>query len=108
MVAPPKPVQPAGAKPATPVTRSVTVQRSPNHTLADNAVDENPNKNPDKNPADKTAGQHASANQSTPQRLERSDLEDLARRLLDPVGRLLRAELRHGRERGGNLHDRRR
>jgi hypothetical protein len=36
------------------------------------------------------------------------DLDDLARRLLEPVGRLLRAELRHGRERAGRLHDRRR
>ncbi|MGM1060505.1 hypothetical protein [Saccharothrix sp. Mg75] len=38
----------------------------------------------------------------------RTDLEDLARHLVDPVGRLLRAELRHGRERAGRLHDRRR
>lgn len=36
------------------------------------------------------------------------DLDDLARRLLDPVVRLLRAELREGRERNGRLHDRRR
>ncbi|MFC6092210.1 hypothetical protein [Saccharothrix lopnurensis] len=36
------------------------------------------------------------------------DLDDLARRLLEPVGRLLRAELRQGRERAGRLHDRRR
>jgi len=36
------------------------------------------------------------------------ELDDLARRLIEPVGRLLRAELRHGRERSGRLHDRRR
>lgn len=36
------------------------------------------------------------------------DLEELARRLLDPLGRLLRAELREGRERAGRLHDRHR
>lgn len=36
------------------------------------------------------------------------DLDDLARRLLEPVGRLLRTELRHGRERAGRLYDRRR
>lgn len=36
------------------------------------------------------------------------DLDELARRLLDPLGRLLRAELRQGRERTGRLHDRRR
>lgn len=36
------------------------------------------------------------------------DLDDLARKLLEPVARLLRAELRSGRERAGRLHDRRR
>ncbi|MDA3642862.1 hypothetical protein LZ318_37930 [Saccharopolyspora indica] len=36
------------------------------------------------------------------------DVEELARRLIEPVGRLLRAEFRHGRERIGRLHDRRR
>ncbi|CAM5686042.1 hypothetical protein SGLAM104S_03743 [Streptomyces glaucescens] len=36
------------------------------------------------------------------------DLDDLARRLLDPVARLLRAELRRGRERTGRPHDGRR
>ncbi|MEV8551645.1 hypothetical protein AB0L04_17665 [Streptomyces glaucescens] len=36
------------------------------------------------------------------------DLDDLARRLLDPVARLLRAELRRGRERMGRPHDGRR
>ncbi|MFG3013899.1 hypothetical protein ACGFZB_26405 [Streptomyces cinerochromogenes] len=36
------------------------------------------------------------------------DLDDLARRLLDPVGRLLRAELRRGRDRTGRPHDGRR
>jgi hypothetical protein len=36
------------------------------------------------------------------------DLEDLARRLFEPVSRLLRADLRQGRERAGRAHDRRR
>ncbi|MFJ4672549.1 hypothetical protein [Kitasatospora purpeofusca] len=36
------------------------------------------------------------------------DLEDLARRLLDPVARLLRAELRRGRDRAGRTFDGRR
>jgi hypothetical protein len=44
----------------------------------------------------------------TPDKPGGQDLDDLARRLLEPVGRLLRAELRHGRERAGRLHDRRR
>ncbi|MFD9261421.1 hypothetical protein [Streptomyces sp. NPDC059538] len=37
-----------------------------------------------------------------------SDLDDLARRLLDPVSRLLRTELRRGRERAGRPFDGRR
>ncbi|WP_344328335.1 hypothetical protein, partial [Streptomyces macrosporus] len=36
------------------------------------------------------------------------DLDDLARRLLDPMARLLRTELRRGRERTGRSHDGRR
>ncbi|WP_406096560.1 hypothetical protein [Kitasatospora purpeofusca] len=36
------------------------------------------------------------------------DLDDLARRLLDPVTRLLRAELRRGRDRAGRTFDGRR
>ncbi|WNI24050.1 hypothetical protein [Streptomyces sp. ITFR-16] len=36
------------------------------------------------------------------------DIEELARRLLDPVSRLLRADLRRGRERTGRLYDGRR
>lgn len=36
------------------------------------------------------------------------ELDELARRLLEPVSRLLRAELRQGRERFGRPHDRRR
>ncbi|MBN0047609.1 hypothetical protein JS756_26580 [Streptomyces actuosus] len=37
-----------------------------------------------------------------------ADLDDLARRLLDPMARLLRADLRRGRERAGRPHDGRR
>ncbi len=36
------------------------------------------------------------------------DIEDLARRLLDPVSRLIRADLRRGRERSGRPYDGRR
>jgi syndecan 1 len=36
------------------------------------------------------------------------DMDDLARRLLDPVARLLRTELRRGRERAGRPFDGRR
>jgi hypothetical protein len=37
-----------------------------------------------------------------------TDLDELARRLFEPVSRLLRADLRQGRERAGRGHDRRR
>jgi syndecan 1 len=37
-----------------------------------------------------------------------ADLDDLARRLLDPMARLLRTEVRRGRERTGRPHDGRR
>ncbi|MFR9728793.1 hypothetical protein ACL03H_06135 [Saccharopolyspora sp. MS10] len=37
-----------------------------------------------------------------------TDVDELARRLVEPVGRLLRTELRHGRERFGRTYDRRR
>ncbi|HEX6342302.1 hypothetical protein [Umezawaea sp.] len=47
------------------------------------------------------------ARSTRPKRVD-PDLDELARRLLDPLGRLLRAELRQGRERTGRLHDRRR
>ncbi|WIY78972.1 hypothetical protein [Streptomyces anulatus] len=41
-------------------------------------------------------------------RLSGTEIEELARRLLDPVSRLIRADLRRGRERSGRLHDGRR
>ncbi|WP_316528760.1 hypothetical protein [Kitasatospora brasiliensis] len=37
-----------------------------------------------------------------------ADLDELARRLVEPVGRLLRTELRRGRERSGRPYDMRR
>ncbi|MFB7915869.1 hypothetical protein [Streptomyces sp. NPDC056061] len=43
-----------------------------------------------------------------PPRVTAADIEELARRLLDPVSRLIRADLRRGRERSGRLHDGRR
>jgi hypothetical protein len=58
-------------------------------------------------PLPPTAPEKAEASSDQPGE-QKSDLDDLARRLLEPVGRLLRAELRHGRERAGRLHDRRR
>ncbi|MFJ8312976.1 hypothetical protein [Streptomyces sp. NPDC094147] len=52
----------------------------------------------------------ASADTSTapPERGDGIDVEDLARRLIDPVARLLRTDVRRGRERAGRLYDGRR
>ncbi|WP_326768984.1 hypothetical protein OG978_34555 [Streptomyces sp. NBC_01591] len=41
-------------------------------------------------------------------RVTGADIEELARRLLDPVSRLIRADMRRGRERTGRLYDGRR
>ncbi len=40
-----------------------------------------------------------------PERGDGIDVEDLARRLIDPVARLLRTDVRRGRERAGRLYD---
>ncbi|MFJ6675085.1 hypothetical protein ACIQMJ_28615 [Actinosynnema sp. NPDC091369] len=87
VVAPPKPVPRAPAAPQA-TTRPTTVQRARNQPAK--------------------AKQRKNADQPKPPPPDRADLDDLARRLLEPVGRLLRAELRQGRERAGLLHDRRR
>ncbi|MEU3655948.1 hypothetical protein AB0E67_24680 [Streptomyces sp. NPDC032161] len=42
------------------------------------------------------------------QRVTGAEIEELARRLIDPVSRLIRADLRRGRERTGRLYDGRR
>ncbi|MYX16660.1 hypothetical protein GTY67_25235 [Streptomyces sp. SID8374] len=45
---------------------------------------------------------------STASRISGAEIEELARRLIDPVSRLIRADMRRGRERAGRLHDGRR
>ncbi|WP_432150464.1 hypothetical protein [Streptomyces sp. bgisy029] len=45
---------------------------------------------------------------NTAARISGAEIEELARRLLDPVSRLIRADMRRGRERAGRLHDGRR
>ncbi|MFF4039497.1 hypothetical protein [Streptomyces sp. NPDC001816] len=55
----------------------------------------------------------SASSKRTPHRVEAPqdpgiDLDDLARRLLDPMARLLRTELRRGRERTGRPYDGRR
>ncbi|MFE6843012.1 hypothetical protein ACFVFP_10420, partial [Streptomyces sp. NPDC057686] len=55
------------------------------------------------------AGRHERSRDAVPQQQGGDlDLDDLARRLLDPVARLLRTELRRGRERAGRPFDGRR
>ncbi|MFW6720213.1 hypothetical protein ACHZ98_08550 [Streptomyces sp. MAR4 CNY-716] len=58
---------------------------------------------PASGPPGRGAAQRAGAPQDTG-----IDLDDLARRLLDPMARLLRTELRRGRERTGRPYDGRR
>ncbi|MGW1681955.1 hypothetical protein [Saccharopolyspora sp. NPDC002376] len=55
-----------------------------------------------------TEAQQQESNQGETKAAGQPDTEELARRLVEPVSRLLRAELRQGRERIGRLHDRRR
>ncbi|MFJ8848844.1 hypothetical protein [Streptomyces sp. NPDC102437] len=63
-------------------------------------------------PAGRTAstGPDASATADPPaaHRVTGADIEELARRLIDPVSRLIRADLRRGRERTGRPYDGRR
>ncbi|MFJ3721945.1 hypothetical protein ACIPYQ_05150 [Streptomyces sp. NPDC090045] len=55
-----------------------------------------------------TPDRHAPADRHAAPQVPDADLDDLARRLLDPVSRLLRTELRRGRERAGRPFDGRR
>ncbi|MFD4941867.1 hypothetical protein ACFVYE_09080 [Streptomyces sp. NPDC058239] len=50
----------------------------------------------------------ATADPPAANRVTGADIEELARRLLDPVSRLIRADMRRGRERTGRLYDGRR
>ncbi|MFJ6832484.1 hypothetical protein [Streptomyces sp. NPDC091209] len=54
------------------------------------------------------SGKNAARRTETPQDDPGLDLDDLARRLLDPMARLLRTELRRGRDRTGRPYDGRR
>lgn len=50
----------------------------------------------------------ATGDPATANRVTATDIEELARRLIDPVSRLIRADLRRGRERTGRPYDGRR
>ncbi|WP_324797817.1 hypothetical protein SJX93_26445 [Streptomyces cyaneofuscatus] len=56
-------------------------------------------------PTSETPAENAASPAS---RISGAEIEELARRLLDPVSRLIRADMRRGRERAGRLHDGRR
>ncbi|WP_237667194.1 MULTISPECIES: hypothetical protein [unclassified Streptomyces] len=56
-------------------------------------------------PTSETPAENAT---SAASRISGAEIEELARRLLDPVSRLIRADMRRGRERAGRLHDGRR
>ncbi|MFI8354855.1 hypothetical protein [Streptomyces cyaneofuscatus] len=56
-------------------------------------------------PTSETPAENATSPAS---RISGAEIEELARRLLDPVSRLIRADMRRGRERAGRLHDGRR
>ncbi|ROV68469.1 hypothetical protein D3105_11155 [Streptomyces globisporus] len=105
-VPPRAPAQSAG--PVRPETRAQAVQRAAaNAGITGVPVQAAPAK-----PAAGAAGAvtgHADASDAPPaNRLSGTEIEELARRLLDPVSRLIRADLRRGRERSGRLHDGRR
>ncbi|MEU3433583.1 hypothetical protein [Streptomyces sp. NPDC006863] len=96
-----------GAGPGSPETRVRAVQRA----AADAGITGVPVR---ASPAKPTAGAEAATGPAGPpdappaNRLSGTEIEELARRLLDPVSRLIRADLRRGRERSGRLHDGRR
>ncbi|MFJ8478037.1 hypothetical protein [Kitasatospora sp. NPDC094011] len=68
-----------------------------------------PPKSPPSTPTStSTSAAKATDTAETPDRAAPADLDELARRLVEPVGRLLRTELRRGRERAGKPYDLRR
>ncbi|MFG2993607.1 hypothetical protein ACGFZK_30650 [Streptomyces sp. NPDC048257] len=112
--APPLVVQPApAASPAQPVP--VVRPRTPPPAAAPVATGPAPPAPVQRTPGGPRTGPGpagsagpAPADRHTAPQVPDSDLDDLARRLLDPVSRLLRTELRRGRERAGRPFDGRR
>ncbi|MGW3043929.1 hypothetical protein ACWC9T_28675 [Kitasatospora sp. NPDC001159] len=79
---------------AVPARTPVTVQAAPPSRTAP--------------PPAKAVGESPAATVETAAGAGPADLDELARRLVEPVGRLLRTELRRGRERSGKPYDMRR
>ncbi|WP_243788788.1 hypothetical protein [Saccharopolyspora gloriosae] len=96
---PTPPAQPQQAPPAQPPTTSST-EAKPQVPGVPPGV-----------PVTVVPKEHEPADNDTPAESDGTggqDIDELARRLIEPVGRLLRTELRHGRERFGRTYDRRR
>ncbi len=105
-VPPRSPAQSAGA--GRPETRAQAVQRAAaNAGITGVPVQAAPAK-PAAGPAVADTGPADASDAPPANRLSGTEIEELARRLLDPVSRLIRADLRRGRERSGRLHDGRR
>ncbi|MFJ4192201.1 hypothetical protein [Kitasatospora sp. NPDC089509] len=81
---------------AVPARTPTTVQAAP------------PKSPPSTSASASTSAAKATDPAETPDRAAPADLDELARRLVEPVGRLLRTELRRGRERAGKPYDLRR
>ncbi|MFJ5866127.1 hypothetical protein ACIQEY_17150 [Streptomyces parvus] len=105
---PPRPAA-QGAGPGRPETRAQAVQRAAaNAGITGVPVQAAPAKPAAGATGAATGPVDASGASSPANRLSGTEIEELARRLLDPVSRLIRADLRRGRERSGRLHDGRR
>ncbi|MEU5368454.1 hypothetical protein ABZ362_05625 [Streptomyces sp. NPDC005951] len=105
-VPPRAPAQSAGA--GRPESRAQAVQRAAaNAGIAGVPVQAAPAK-PAAGAAGAATGPADASDGPPANRLSGTEIEELARRLLDPVSRLIRADLRRGRERSGRLHDGRR
>ncbi|MFJ6316796.1 hypothetical protein ACIQJW_12015 [Streptomyces californicus] len=92
-----------------PETRAQAVQRA----AADAGITGVPVRAAPSKPVVQRTGPEGAGAEDTPDaapanRMSGAEVEELARRLIDPVSRLLRADLRRGRERSGRLHDGRR
>ncbi|MDG9684620.1 hypothetical protein QC334_18140 [Streptomyces sp. DH18] len=105
-VPPRAPAQAAGA--GRPETRAQAVQRAAaNAGITGVPVQAAPPK-PTAGATRAATGSDDASEAPPGNRLSGTEIEELARRLLDPVSRLIRADLRRGRERSGRLHDGRR
>ncbi|MFD4232991.1 hypothetical protein [Streptomyces sp. McG3] len=105
-VPPRAPAQAAGA--GRPESRAQAVQRAAaNAGITGVPVQAAPPK-PAAGATDAAAGSDDASDAPSANRMSGTEIEELARRLLDPVSRLIRADLRRGRERTGRLHDGRR